>query len=73
MIFDTDLNHSLYYQLTEFSPAFKVGMKLAHMRPLLQTQEGLGERAKVFWTFISSQRLSLFPIHTGLQKASLVI
>lgn len=39
-------------------------MKLAHMRPLLQTQEGLGERAKVFWTFISSQRLSLFPIHT---------
>lgn len=42
------------------------GMGLAHMRPALQTQEGLGRKiAKVFWAFISSQRLSLFPIHTA--------
>lgn len=49
---------------TELSPVLQVGWDWLtwwgqHYRP----RRGWGKIAKVFWAFISSQRLSLFPIH----------
>lgn len=59
---------------TELSPGFAGGMGLAHMRPALQTQEGLGENNKGFLSFYFQPETFTFSnTHCCLQRASLVI
>lgn len=59
---------------TELCPGFIGGMGVAYARPVLQTQQSLGENSKGFLSFYFQPETFTFSSpHYDLQRASLVI
>lgn len=67
MIFDIDISSSRGLIPPGFGSWDQSSIQ-GHCRRPWRAWGGGGVRAKVFWAFISSQRLSLFPIHTVAYK-----